>query len=177
MAKKRGRKPECSEERIARICDAIKSGETNERAAKLGGISETTFYEWLNSKPKFSEAVKAAKLAFEDWERNGLLAEAKKSLKALIMGQEYEEIKTEYDSDPKNPSQPRIKKQTRTTKKVLPNATAVIFALCNRDPENWKNRIANELSGKVETEQTGPGVSLSNVPDELLAQVIESLRK
>lgn len=159
-------------ERVSKICQAIENGETNATAAKIGGIHVATFCEWQNTKPEFAEAVKRAKAAFEDWQMNGILEDARKSLKTLVCGQEYEEIKTEYEND--NAGNPRIKKQTRVTKKILPNPTAVIFALCNRDPENWKNRINNELSGKIETDNK-PGITLANVPDDLLAQVIESI--
>lgn len=159
-------------ERVKRICDAIERGETNETAAKIGGIHVSTFCEWQNSKPEFSEAVKRAKAAFEDWQMNGILEDARKSLKTLVCGQEYEEIKTEYEND--KSGNPRIKKQTRVTKKILPNPTAVIFALCNRDPEHWQNRVNNELSGKIETE-TKSNISLANVPDDLLAKVIDAI--
>lgn len=159
-------------ERVKRICDAIERGETNETAAKIGGIHVSTFCEWQNSKPEFSEAVKRAKAAFEDWQMNGILEDARKSLKTLVCGQEYEEIKTEYEND--KTGNPRIKKQTRVTKKILPNPTAVIFALCNRDPEHWQNRVNNELSGKIETE-TKSNISLANVPDDLLAKVIDAI--
>lgn len=161
-------------DRVGKICKAIENGETNATAAKIAGISITTFCEWQAKFPEFAEAVKKAKSAFEDWQMNGILDDARKSLKTLICGQEYEEIKTEYEQDPRNPGEPRIKKQTRITKKVLPNATAVIFALCNRDPANWKNRVSNEIVGKIETE-TKNDVSLANVPDDLLAQVIEAI--
>ena len=162
-----------TQERVAKICKAIENGETNANAAKIGGIHVATFCEWQKTKPEFSEAVKRAKAAFEDWQLNGILADAKKSLKTLINGQEYEEIKTEYESG--KDGNPKIKKQTRITKRILPNPTAVIFALCNRDPEHWQNRVANEISGKLQTENTGPGVSLANVPDSLLAQVIDAI--
>lgn len=160
------------QERVDTICKAIERGETIENAARIGNIAVGTLFRWMDEKSEFKEAVKKAKAAYEDWEMNGILADAKKSLKTLICGTEYEEVKTEYEND-KNDS-PRIRKQTRVTKKVLPNATAVIFALCNRDPEHWKNRISNELTGKVETETKG-SVSLAKVPDELLAQVIEKI--
>lgn len=160
------------QERVDTICKAIERGETIENAARIGNIAVGTLFRWMDEKSEFKEAVKKAKAAYEDWEMNGILADAKKSLKTLICGTEYEEVKTEYEND-KNDS-PRIRKQTRVTKKILPNATAVIFALCNRDPEHWKNRISNELTGKVETETKG-SVSLAKVPDELLAQVIEKI--
>lgn len=159
-------------ERVKRICDAIERGETNETAAKIGGIAVGTFFRWMDEKSEFKNAVKRAKAAFEDWQMNGILEDAKKSLKTLICGQEYEEVKTEYENDAD--SNPRIKKQTRVTKKILPNPTAVIFALCNRDPEHWQNRVNNELSGKIETE-TKSNVSLANVPDDLLAKVIDAI--
>lgn len=169
---KRGRQPMYTPERVKRICDAIERGETNETAARIGGIAVGTFCRWMDEKSEFNEAVKRAKAAFEDWQMNGILEDARKSLKTLVCGQEYEEIKTEYEND--SAGHPRIKKQIRITKKILPNATAVIFALCNRDPEHWQNRVNTELSGKVETESKSK-ISLANVPDSLLAQVIESI--
>lgn len=160
-------------ERVAKICRAIENGETNETAAKIGGIAVGTFCRWMDENSEFKEAVKKAKAAFEDWQMNGILEDARKSLKTLICGQEYEEIKTEYEND-KN-GNPRIRKQTRVTKKILPNPTAVIFALCNRDPEHWQNRVTNDVNGRIDVEQKGPGVSLANVPDALLAQVIDAI--
>lgn len=172
---RRGRKPDFTPERIEIICRAIEQGKTSADAARIGGISESTFYEWQNRHPDFSEAVKRAKAAYEEWERNELLASARRSLRDLIVGVTYDEIKTEYEQDPKDPNKPRVKKQFRTTKKVMPNATAVIFALCNRDPEHWQNRVSQDINGKVDVEQKGDGVSLANVPDELLAKVIEAI--
>lgn len=170
---KRGRQPMYTPERVAKICQAIENGETNATAAKIGGIHVATFCEWQNTKPEFAEAVKRAKAAFEEWQMNGILEDARKSLKTLVCGQEYEEIKTEYEND--KTGNPRIKKQTRVTKKILPNPTAVIFALCNRDPDNWKNRVAQDVNGKIDVEQKGSGVSLANVPDDLLAKVIDAI--
>lgn len=157
-------------ERVEKICQAIENGETNAVSAKIGGIHVATFCEWQNTKPEFAEAVKRAKAAFEDWQLNGILEDAKKSLKTLVCGQEYEEIKTEYEND--KTGNPRIKKQTRITKKILPNPTAVIFALCNRDPEHWQNRVVQD--GKIEVDQK-PAISLANVPTELLEQVVDAI--
>lgn len=170
-----GRPPKYSPERVAEICKYISEGHTKETAAKAAGITPATFYEWANIYSEFSDAVKRAEADFRDWEMNGILKDAKASLKTLICGQEYEEIKTEYEQNPLEPTKPRIKKQYRTTKKVLPNVTAVIFALCNRDPENWKNRISQELSGKVETDGAS-NVNLSSISDELLGKVMEELK-
>lgn len=155
------------------ICQHIEQGETNEHAAELVGISKQTLYVWLNTKVDFSDAVKKAKEEYQKWLHNDILADAERSLKVLINGTEYEEIKTEYENG--LDGNPRIKKQSRTTKKILPNPTAVIFALCNRDPEHWQNRISQDVNGKIDVEQRGSGISLTNVPDSLLAQVIEAI--
>lgn len=161
---------------VQKICQYIEQGETNENAAELAGISKQTFYEWLNTKVDFSDAVKKAKEEYRNWLHNDILADAERSLKVLINGTEYEEIKTEYEQNPTNPDAPRIKKQSRTTKKILPNPTAVIFALSNRDPENWKNRIDTDINAKVEQE-TKTHLDLSGVSDELLGQVIDAIKK
>ena len=176
LRKKPGRPPMYNAERVSKICELLSKGETKENAAKMVGISPAILYDWQNRYPEFLEAVKRAQAEFENWQMNGILESAKKSLKTLIEGCEYEEVKTEYEQDPKNPSNPRIKKQTRTTKRILPSPTAVIFALCNRDPEHWQNRVTNDINGRLETESVVKP-DLSNVPDDLLAQVIESIQR
>lgn len=172
---KAGRKPTYNPERVEIILKSLEAGETVKVACQKGGISHDTFYEWKKQFPEFTEAVKNAENVFREWEMNGILSDAKRSLKQLICGYEYEETKTEYERDPANPMKPRIKRQSVTSKKVLPNVTAVIFALCNRDPENWKNRVAQELSGKVETDGAS-NVNLSSISDELLGKVMEELK-
>jgi len=169
-----GRQSKYTEDCINKICDALRNGYTDVDAAHAAGISKDTFYEWLKYKTDFADLVKNAKKEFQDWEFNGILADAKKSLKTLICGVEYEETKTELEQDPNHPGAPRIKRQTKTTKKILPNATAVIFALCNRDPEHWQNRVANDINARVEAESKND-ISLASVPDELLAQVLDAI--
>lgn len=172
---KTGRRTKYTPEVIDKICKYLEQGYTAEDACKIANVAPATYFSWVNKHIEFSEAVKRAKEAFEEWQMKDLLKEAKKSLKTLICGLEYEEIKTEYEQNPLSPDAPKIKKQTRTTKKVLPNATAVIFALCNRDPEHWQNRISNEIAGKIETEAKQT-VSLAKVPDELLGQLIDCIQ-
>lgn len=168
-----GRKPKYNPERVQKICEALERGETKEKAAALAGISKGQLYAWIAEKAEFADAVKRAQDVFEEWKLNGILQDAVKSLKTLICGLEYDETKIEYVQDKKG--EPTIKKQTVVNKKILPNATAVIFALCNRDPEHWKNRVENDVTGRIETEAK-TDVSLASVPDDLLAKVIEAMR-
>lgn len=47
-------------ETVKKITDAIKLGATYKLACNYAGIDYSTFNEWQKTKPKFSEAVKAA---------------------------------------------------------------------------------------------------------------------
>lgn len=54
------RRSKYTPETVKKITDAIQLGATYELAAGYGGISITTFHEWRNSKPAFSDAIKEA---------------------------------------------------------------------------------------------------------------------
>lgn len=162
-------------ERVAIICESIAKGESNEVAAAKAGICLDSFYGWLKNKPDFSDAIKRARREFEQWELEGILKDARKSLKQLICGEEYEETKIEYEQDPEHPGKLRVRRKITTNKKILPNATAVIFALVNRDPEHWQNRVTQELNAKVKADEVDANISLARVPDDLLAQVLDAL--
>lgn len=45
---------------VEAICVSIRDGCTQKDAALAAGISEETFYEWIKSKPEFSESLKKA---------------------------------------------------------------------------------------------------------------------
>lgn len=169
-----GRPSKYTPEAVEIIRASLAQGDARITACKKAGISQDSFNRWLDGYADFAAIVKTAEEEYHRWEMNDILSSAKKSLKVLIEGQEYEETKTEYEQDPEDPSKPRVKRQTTTTKKVLPNATAVIFALVNRDPEHWQNRISNEVTGRLTTEQKSD-ISLANVPDDLLEKVIKSI--
>ena len=59
-------------------------------------------------------------------------------------------------------------------KKAAPNPTAIIFALTNRDPENWKNRQTTDINANVKAENTNKP-DLSGIPDDLLEQVLNKI--
>lgn len=159
-------------ERVDVICKAIEEGKKYEEAAALAGVKPATFYEWQAEKVEFAEAVKRARAGYEEWEKHGILEDAKRSLKELVCGMTLEETKTEYQND--KDGAPTIRRVITTTKQIPPNPTAIIFALCNRDPENWQNRVSQEVKGKIETETKG-NISLKNVPTELLEQIVDAI--
>lgn len=154
---------------VEEIASYIEQGETNISAIKKAGISEAVFYKWKHEHVEFVERLKKAEATYKEWELNGMLKSAKQSLKKLIEGYEYTEIENEYEADGKGGY--TIKKQKSKTKNVGPNVTAVIFALVNRDPENWQNRINTEVKADVKTEDAK--LDLSKIPDELLAEAMK----
>lgn len=167
-----GRPTKYTPEVVNIIRESLAQGDSRQLACKKAGISDDSFLNWMRDNSEFSAVVKNAEDEFRNWEFTQLLASAKKSLRVLIEGQEYDETTTEYEND--GSGQPRIKRQTTKTRKVLPSATAVIFALVNRDPDNWKNRINSEVEAKVQSDQRAD-VNLKNIPDDLLEQVIKAI--
>lgn len=135
--------------RIRKICEMIRKDTfTIAEICRAVGISEETYHCWKREKPEFSESIKKA----EEDRRERLLVAANRSLFKLIEGFFVEEIKTVYvDSKKKDASGKPISKirvQTVTTKYIHPDILAVIFALCNLDPENWKRNQRNEVKIK-----------------------------
>ena len=61
MAKKMGRPPKCTPERVEKICQALENGESIEMAARMAGITKPTYYDWLEKNLDFSNRVKEAK--------------------------------------------------------------------------------------------------------------------
>jgi hypothetical protein len=55
-----GRKSKYTPDVVKRITDAIQVGATYELACKYAGITRETFYQWINHKPDFSDAVNSA---------------------------------------------------------------------------------------------------------------------
>lgn len=171
--KKKGRKPQWTDAKVEIMCKAIAAGKSYKDAFTAARVSSRAFYYHLRDDVQFMQAVKKAEQEYQQWYDAQLVVDCKRSLIELVNGYEWDEITTESALN-KDGKMVEVKKKV-VHKKAAPNPTALIFALCNRDPEHWQNRVTNELTGKVTTEQTGKGVSLVNVPDELLEQVINAI--
>lgn len=157
------------------ILKALEEGSTQREAAKKAGIHIDSFHEWVNHKPEFSEAVHKAK----EVARLNSVAAVERSLMRLALGEEYEEVRTEYESK-LNPAtgkyEPTIKKQVRTKKNLIPQTEAIKFFLTNKAPEQWRNRqehdIPNlELLANLHVQradgQTGTSGLISRSEDEI----------
>ena len=136
-----------SKEIVDKICNLLATGEHRiVDVCKQVGISTTIFYDWKDSKVEFSDALKDAEeqrlSQFKDMARSGLAK--------LLDVYEYEEETTEYSLDPIGNEQVKSRKVIK--KRTMPNSAAVIFALCNRDSENFKNiqKVDVDLTSKGE---------------------------
>ncbi len=151
------------------ICSLIATDSyTVTEICKNIGISRNTYYNWLQKYPEFEEAVSQAEEDFKEL----IKVEAKKSLVKLIKGYTVQEEKTvTVDTGKKDEDgQPivRVKEKTVTDKHYQPNVTAVITALTNLDPWNWKNRHSQEVTGFISVKSELEGLS-----DEELQQIID----
>lgn len=169
----RGRKSKYTPERVEIITKAIAAGKTYKQAFEAAGIGKDAFYNWLNEKQEFNEAIKKAEQEYNEWYNTGIVQDAKKSLRELVCGFSYTETTTETAPGKDGKT---ITKKKIVEKHMAPNPTAIIFALTNRDPENWKNRQTNEISGDIKT-TTEMKTDLSKLPDELLEQVMAMLNE
>ena len=122
------------------IISCIREGDSNILACKKVGISKSTFYEWLESYPDFSDSLKKARKEF----RETIVQTLEQSLWKRAAGYEIEESKNEYRTL-KDGSKVLVK-SSEITKHFPPDTGALIFALTNLDPENWKNKQDNRLS-------------------------------
>lgn len=168
----RGRKSMYTPERVQQITKAIAAGKSYKDAYTAAGISYQTFYQWLNEKVEFNDAIKKAEQEYNEWYNATIIQDAKRSLRDLVLGFDYEEIKTESSTG--KDGKTVVTKTTKTTKHVAPNPTAVIFALTNRDPDNWKNRQTTDITANVKAENTNKP-DLSGIPDDLLEQVLNKI--
>jgi hypothetical protein len=140
MAKYKDRAPD--------VLTYISQGYSNKEACQKAGISESEFYLWMNTKSDFSESVKKAQRLGDVVRINSVEA----ALLDVARGYEYEEIKTEYESQLNQATgkyEPTIKKQVRTKKRVVANTEAIKFYLSNKAPEEWKNRIDQNTTGNI----------------------------
>lgn len=168
-----GRKPKYNAKIAEKICSLIATDTyTVSEICRMAKISVSTYFDWLNRFPEFSECIKKAeaeRMAF-------FVAEAKKSLLRKIQGYTVQEkhITTvgsgKYDVNGKEI--PRIKEQKVVDKHFQPDTAAIIFTLTNGEPENWKNRQNNEVTGK-----DGKDLFGQLTDEELDARIAEYERK
>jgi len=153
------------------ITEAIKAGATDKEAYNAGGISKATFYAALSDNLDFSNTIKNAREERTKIRLKAIQDAAESGLIVLLRGCEYDETTTETKRDTNGQEYTQTKV---VHKKVLPNVTAVLFALCNRDPSRWQNRVTGEIKQEIQTESKQT-VDISKVSDATLKQLVDEL--
>lgn len=131
-----------------------KQGLTEKQVAKRLGIAYSTLNNYKLEHLELMEALKKG--------REELVEELEMSLYRKAMGFEYEE--TEEYVEMKG-DKIAVKRKKIIKKNALPDTGALAFALKNLDPENWKDKRENQISGEIKT----------NSFDELTAEELRKL--
>lgn len=110
------------------------------------GIDQRTYYRWQNN-ASFADAIKEAQSFF----KSNLKEELVMSLAKLAKG--YKDVKiTEYGKPSKDGKGIETQKIQRTTVTTPPNTGAAIFLLTNFYPDEFKNQMRTEVTGKDGTD-------------------------
>lgn len=154
---------------VERICELMSvDSYTVAEICEMVGISERAYYEWQSKYADFADAIKKAQDKFDEL----MISEAKKSLVKMVQGYTVDETRTvTADTGKKDDNgKPivKVKEHIVTKKHYQPNPTLIIFTLVNRDPDNWKNRQENKLSGEI-----GIKSNLENLSDEELQNIVD----
>lgn len=149
-------------EAAPKVLQYLEQGMTNKQAAEQAGITEQTFYTWMDEKAEFSELVKRARRIGD----KRAIQDVEASLLSLAKGYEYEDVRTEYGSELNQQTgkyEPVIKKQTRFKRVVPANTEAIKFFLTNKAAGDWKNRQEHEFANTEALK--GLRIDIDEIPD------------
>lgn len=111
-----------------------RGGATDKEMAKEMGIAKSTLNRWKKEHPEFAEALRENKSFVDSLVEDSLLKRA--------VGFEYEE--TEITATPQGSGKDKDKQSKGRVKRVkrlvIPDVTAQIYWLNNRQPGRWRNR-------------------------------------
>lgn len=147
----RGQRPNAWDSRIKPNLKAIaawyREGFTEKQIAHKVGVSEATWHHWKSRQPELSESLKINKFMADAEVENALYKRAKGYTVTEVVEEVYGTATGEFDENNK-PIIKHDKVHRRTIKKEIPpDVTAQIFWLKNRQPETWRDRKYNEISG------------------------------
>jgi hypothetical protein len=128
-----------------------RKGATDFEIATALGVSRDTFYLWMQTHPKFSDAVKLGKAPSDKRTERTLFERANGysfPSEEIFLIEEVIETPAPTEEDPKATVITRTKKVLRvpTVKHVPPSDTAIIFWLKNRRKDKWRDFKAVEHS-------------------------------
>jgi transposase-like protein len=149
-------------ERIENIEKCLKKGASIMSTCRAVGISKDTFYEWMKTKPDFSDRVEKAMNVPNKKVENALYRKAAGLIR--IKEEYYEQIK-----DGKNRSSAKLVKTVY--KKFAPDLGAIVFYLVNKLPEEYKDIKFNKVEGGLDVSLKAGDVW------KVLKKAMEEIRK
>lgn len=153
-----------SETLVERIAELIASDSyTIPEVCEQVGIHKSTYHTWIATKPDFSDAIKKAKVEYNE----RLIVEARRSLMKKVKGYSEQETKSVYGRE-KGKEEPVLREQTITTKHFQPDTVAIIFTLTNKLPDEFKHR--QTIDAKVDLEN-----KIGQLSEEQLNAVIDQV--
>lgn len=133
--KKRGRKSRFDPNKHPAIVKELaEAGKTNEQIADALGISAVTLNAWMQKNPEFLSAMRDGKQHADGEIVNSLFQRAKGGIK-------IKEITVIQNPD--GTTRKEIKE-----KEIPPDVVAQKFWLMNRQPETWRDKQVQEITGK-----------------------------
>jgi hypothetical protein len=119
--------------------------------AQNQGIDEKTFHNWKNAIPQIAELYKKAHEEKKQVRYGSIKTRALTAMEELLTKQTITEKQTVIKLGVNGEAIPD--RVVSTDRVVLPNATAMIFALKNTDSENWKDVTDQNIrvSGQLDT--------------------------
>lgn len=141
---KKGRTPEytkwITEDGLLKIKCWARDGYSNNQIAEMMGVKRQTLLRWKNDFSVINDALEEG--------RKPVALKIEDAFYRRCMYDQIEEV-TEEEKDGKNGLE-KVKKVSKKT--ILPDTTAMIFALKNLMPEKYKDRHETVISTKISQE-------------------------
>lgn len=126
-------RPEKWDDGYVRIAEhACRLGATDVEVADMLGVSVRTVYNWRSTKPEFSAALVVGKQSADE--------RVERSLYSRALGYTHDAVKI-FNAN----GAPLV---VPYREHVAPDTTACIFWLKNRRPDEWRDKIQQEHTGK-----------------------------
>lgn len=130
----------------------VLAGWDDSQIADFFGIAVSTFIRWKNKNKEFCDALKDWKVEADK--------KVEKSLYQRAIGYSYDEVVYEKSNigglgmgikrgEIENIKHVDTYKTKITVKQVIPDVTAQIFWLKNRQPDQWRDKTEHEHSGEI----------------------------
>jgi len=112
--KQTGRKGKYNEETVEKILEAARNGLPLKSCARAGGITQKTFYQWMDRKSEFSKKVKSARAEAEQ----DLAKEARKKDPRYVLTRSFKWDKPSADTVINNQMSQKQSQQQSTREKL-----------------------------------------------------------